>query len=681
MRYDLLDKPDFGMVRVAFEQPGEQMIVESQAMVARDGGVEMKTQMQGGLMAAAKRKVLGGESLFQNTFTATAPGQSLWLAPNAEGDVVALDMNGTYEVMLNSGAFLGSVPSVTLDTKWGGAKGFFSGTGFFLLKCAGHGPLFFASYGGIHAVDVGPQGYICDTSHVVGFTSGLNYTVTKVGGLKSLFLSGEGLVCNFQGQGRLWDVYAERKLVGGVRAPVSKGSEKQLIRIVLALLFASTSLHVASAQAVLRDLAHIVATGGVAGELAIPVCQDTTLEHGELAHRALLQRSPSAIHVDTGGLLARYGVARFAADRDVGALVELVRGLGYHTLSFGETDLGDPRRLLLARARALREAGVPYLATNLRCDESAAEVCETLMTGAEGVPMMRRGDSRVAILSYLQPSALQRVGPDRAQGLRLEPLSESIRNGVRAARAAGADVVVAIVDAGYGADAVARTMTATEPLDDEDKPDVALVGGAGTQLVFARPSSFRPAIAAAPTRSASDVHVRHNGTTFDILVRPSDDAESVHPAFERFVERIGPAYCEALGQDLPGGRLDGERDDIDAAQLTTLVGDVMRESAIADVAVMNHSAIDERWSLRGSDALTESDINIGVQYDEPLMVATVPATWLRNLARAQNESLMTRGLEITNAFASTEKIKVNSPPARPRGELSRGDDPLLGRVR
>ena len=37
MRYELLDKPDFGMVRVAFEQPGEQMIVESLAMVARDG--------------------------------------------------------------------------------------------------------------------------------------------------------------------------------------------------------------------------------------------------------------------------------------------------------------------------------------------------------------------------------------------------------------------------------------------------------------------------------------------------------------------------------------------------------------------------------------------------------------------------------------------------------------------
>ena len=57
-----------------------------------------------------------------------------------------------------------------------------------------------------HAVDLGAQynGYICDTGHMVAFTQGLSYTVNKVGGMKSLFLSGEGLVCTFKGQGRLW---------------------------------------------------------------------------------------------------------------------------------------------------------------------------------------------------------------------------------------------------------------------------------------------------------------------------------------------------------------------------------------------------------------------------------------------------------------------------------------------
>jgi uncharacterized protein (TIGR00266 family) len=204
MRYDLVDKPDFGAVRVTFDQPGEQMLVESAAMMARDSGVDMKTSMRGGVLGAMKRKMLGGESVFQNTFTATQPGQTLWFAPGPEGDVEVLELNGQYPIFLQSGAFLASAPTVNLDTKWGGAKGFFSGAGLFLLKCDGYGPLFFNCYGGMHAIDVGPAGYIVDTTHIVAFTAGLNYRVQRLGGLKSLFFSGEGLVCYFQGQGRLW---------------------------------------------------------------------------------------------------------------------------------------------------------------------------------------------------------------------------------------------------------------------------------------------------------------------------------------------------------------------------------------------------------------------------------------------------------------------------------------------
>ena len=39
---------------------------------------------------------------------------------------------------------------------------------------------------------------------IVAFTEGLEYRVTKFGGYKSLFFSGEGLVCQFSGQGKVW---------------------------------------------------------------------------------------------------------------------------------------------------------------------------------------------------------------------------------------------------------------------------------------------------------------------------------------------------------------------------------------------------------------------------------------------------------------------------------------------
>jgi uncharacterized protein (TIGR00266 family) len=204
MRFHMLDKPDFTMVQATFDAPGEQFILESSAMVARDTGMKMETNMRGGLGSALKRAVLGGETLFQNTFTASQPNERLFFAPGPEGDVEQVNLDPSWALMLQSGAFLGAAPSVSLDTKWGGAKGFFSSTGAFLVQCTGQGPVFFCAYGGLHAVDVGPAGYIVDNTHVVAFTSGLQYSVERVGGMKSLLFSGEGLVCRFRGQGRLW---------------------------------------------------------------------------------------------------------------------------------------------------------------------------------------------------------------------------------------------------------------------------------------------------------------------------------------------------------------------------------------------------------------------------------------------------------------------------------------------
>jgi len=204
MKHEFVDKPDFGMVLITFEAAGESLTVESGAMVARDDAVEMTTKMKGGLLSAAKRKVLGGESLFLNTFTASAAGQRLYLAPSPEGDLEQMTLNDE-EYILQSGSFMAASPTLTLDTKWAGFKGFFSGEGLFFLKVFGSGELFLNSYGGIHKIELdGVRPYTLDTSHIVAFTSGLDFNIRKIGNMKSLFFSGEGLVCEFQGKGTLW---------------------------------------------------------------------------------------------------------------------------------------------------------------------------------------------------------------------------------------------------------------------------------------------------------------------------------------------------------------------------------------------------------------------------------------------------------------------------------------------
>ena len=179
MLFEILQRPDASMLEVVFDQAGEKFIAEAGAMVGRDSALEMTTSMRGGLGAALKRKMLGGESLFQNTFTASAAGERLQIAPPSEGDIMHIKMTPeTGAIFIQSSGYLASTEGITLDTKWGGAKGFFSGAGLFLVKASGTGDLFINSYGAIHEIPVGEpgstaqHGYVVDTGHILAFTEG-----------------------------------------------------------------------------------------------------------------------------------------------------------------------------------------------------------------------------------------------------------------------------------------------------------------------------------------------------------------------------------------------------------------------------------------------------------------------------------------------------------------------------
>ncbi|MBK8635632.1 MAG: TIGR00266 family protein [Saprospiraceae bacterium] len=196
--FEIIGAPDYAYAEVIIPE-GKTLKVEASAMATMDTNIEMKTKFKGGLS-----RLLTGESIFINEFTSKAGSGKIGIAPSAPGDFIHLEVKPGEEYFLQNSAFVASGMGINIESKFQGlTKTFFSGEGLFLIKCSGEGDLFLNSYGGIIAIDV-EDGYIVDTGNIVAFTGGLSYEIKSIGGYKSLFLSGEGLVAKFSGKGTVW---------------------------------------------------------------------------------------------------------------------------------------------------------------------------------------------------------------------------------------------------------------------------------------------------------------------------------------------------------------------------------------------------------------------------------------------------------------------------------------------
>ncbi len=190
--------PDYSFLTV--KVPANQTLkVEASAMASMDSNMKMKTRLKGGL-----GRLLAKESMFLNEFSAQGGPAEISLAPGPSGDIAHYNVQQNENFYLTSTSYLASAESVKVDTKFQGmAKGFFSGEGLFVMKCSGSGDVWFNTYGALFEVEVKDE-YVVDTGHIVAFTEGLDYNISRIGGYKSLFFSGEGFVARFRGQGRVW---------------------------------------------------------------------------------------------------------------------------------------------------------------------------------------------------------------------------------------------------------------------------------------------------------------------------------------------------------------------------------------------------------------------------------------------------------------------------------------------
>ena len=203
LEFETVHSPSFTAL-IFYLKQGQSLVAEKGAMMYMHRTIEIKTHARkGGLLKGVVTSALGGESFFVNTYAATQGPGELALVGATMGDIRVMDVSGQ-GMILQSGAYLASVPEVNLDTKWQGLKGFLAEKDMVMLHASGPGNVWVSSFGGIIEMNLKPGETVSvDTGHLVAFPDNMQFSVHRVGGWKSTILSGEGLVSDLTGPGKI----------------------------------------------------------------------------------------------------------------------------------------------------------------------------------------------------------------------------------------------------------------------------------------------------------------------------------------------------------------------------------------------------------------------------------------------------------------------------------------------
>lgn len=212
VQHEIIHGPAFALLRMRLGA-GDAFDAEAGAMVTRTDAVGMTVRLNasrrsgalgkiGAFFIALLRRFVGGETFFINQFS-TSSGGEVTLAPKLAGAIAQRSLRGD-RLLMQAGSYLASSGDIDLRLRWGGLRALLSREGLFFIEASGNGDLFFSSYGGIEAVPV-KGSYIVDTGHMVAFEGSLDFRIRAAGGgALGLFASGEGLVCEFTGEGTVY---------------------------------------------------------------------------------------------------------------------------------------------------------------------------------------------------------------------------------------------------------------------------------------------------------------------------------------------------------------------------------------------------------------------------------------------------------------------------------------------
>ncbi len=184
-------------------QPNQKIVADGGAMSFMSGNISMETSAKNGFFSGLARAI-SGESFFLNEFFVKDNRKGkITCASVLPGDVKCFEIPAGEGIYLAPGSYICSTPNTKVSAHRR-LRGVFFGDGLALTEVTATEDkpalVWAGGFGGIKEIKVDlDKEFIVDNGMFFACNAGVDFEISKVGGLKSLFFSGEGIVMRFRG--------------------------------------------------------------------------------------------------------------------------------------------------------------------------------------------------------------------------------------------------------------------------------------------------------------------------------------------------------------------------------------------------------------------------------------------------------------------------------------------------
>lgn len=206
-------------VVICYPEAGQTLCTESGAMSWMSPNMHMDTNTGGGIKKVFGR-LLSGESIFMNEYTAVGGGGMIAFASSFPGSIIPYQVTPGNGIIVQKRGFLamekGLDLSMYFQKKLG--RGFFGGEGFIMQRITGDGMVFLEIDGHCKEYDLGVgESLIVDTGYLAAMSESCTMDIQTVQGAKNMFFGGEGLFhTRVTGPGKVY--IQSMPLIGTARA-------------------------------------------------------------------------------------------------------------------------------------------------------------------------------------------------------------------------------------------------------------------------------------------------------------------------------------------------------------------------------------------------------------------------------------------------------------------------------